>query len=129
MSKSFFINTKGQAMVTVLVFAVVTITIATAAIFMTLNIASSQSSISSSSSVYLYAETGMENALLRLLRDPAYSGEVMQIGSAEITTSVTNGSDYTITSSARDGSYLRTIQVQASVTNGILSIDNWKEVE
>ena len=74
------------------------------------------------------AESGAENALLRLLRDPSYTGETLTIDTGTVTVVVTGAATKTITSTATSGNFVRKVQVVAGYTNGIFSITSWQEV-
>jgi hypothetical protein len=120
---------RGQALISLLIFSIIAITISSAAVILTLNTATTFGARYDSSQAYAYAETGIENALIRLLRDPGYAGEVLSINSSEIDITVVNTSNsYEITSSARYRDYVRTIVVDASLNNGILNITSWREL-
>lgn len=75
------------------------------------------------------AESGAENAILRLLRDPSYTGESnLPIGPGTATIVVTGSSPTIITSIATVGIYSRTIQVAVTNTGGLLTITSWQEI-
>ena len=75
--------------------------------------------------ILLAAESGAENALMRLLRNPNYSGETFTVDQATVTITV-NGSS--IVSSATDGKFTRKIQVDTVYTNNILAVSSWREI-
>ncbi len=74
------------------------------------------------------AESGAENAVIRLLRDPSYTGETLTVGSGTAVITVTGSSTKTILSSGTNGNYLRKLQIVASYVNNILTITSWQEV-
>jgi len=75
------------------------------------------------------AESGAENAILRLLRDPAYSGEAnLPIGPGTATIGVTGASPKIITSSGTVNDLTRQIQVTITITSGQLTVTNWQEI-
>ena len=120
---------KGQALVTLLVFTIVAITITSAAVVIILTNSIGTSKLEQGTNAYYSAESGAENALLRLLRDPNYTGETLPVDDATVLISVSNvGSTYTVTSDATLGNFLRSIEVTATVVNNILTVDSWKEV-
>ncbi|MBI2405013.1 hypothetical protein HYV22_02435 [Candidatus Gottesmanbacteria bacterium] len=71
---------------------------------------------------------GAENALLRLLRMPTYTGETLTIATGSVTVGVTGGDTKTIVSRGTIGNVTRTVQVIVSFVNGIWTIASWKEV-
>ena len=123
------LTTHGQALVTLLLFVIISVTITSGAIIVILLNSRDVTQISQYGTCRAIAETGVENALLRLLRNPGYTGEVMSLdgGSANVQVAMSSGT-YTITSAATLGSYHDTIQVVAIETNDVMSISSWKEL-
>ena len=123
-------NEKGQTLVALLFFVMVgmIITVAATIILSTNSLAAQK--LSQGEVVRQMAETGAENALLRLLRDKTYPGEtLLDIGgvagdSIEIKVDSTNG---IITSTARSGNFKREIEVTYT-SNDILKLISWKEI-
>lgn len=75
------------------------------------------------------AESGAENAILRLLRDPSYSGESnLPIGPGTATIVVTGTSPKVITSTATVGIYSRAVQVTLTNSGGQLVVSSWQEL-
>jgi hypothetical protein len=119
----------GQTLVTLLVFTIVAITITSAAVVIILTNSIGTSKLERGTNTYYSAESGAENALLRLLRDPNYAGETLAVDNASVVISVANvGSTYTITSDATLGNFIQSIEVTATFVNNILTVDSWKEV-
>jgi type II secretory pathway component PulK len=121
-------KTNGQALVTLLFFIIIAITITAATT--TLVIANSQgtTAIEQSQIAYYCAEAGIENALLRLLRNPGYTGETLNIGNAQVLLTVTGTTTRIITSKASLSGFIRTIRVSADYSNNKFTISSWKEV-
>lgn len=115
-------------MVTFLFVMAIAIVITTTAAIMVLGSARTISNVEQGTIAYSVAESGVENAILRLLRDRNYTGETLQIedGSAEIT--VVNGSPILITSKGMAGNTARTIQAESTYVNNVLTITSWKEI-
>lgn len=75
------------------------------------------------------AESGAENALLRLLRDPDYSGEALTMGRGSVIVSVVGANGIrTITSEGTVDSFVRTVQVEAEFATGNLQVNYWREL-
>ena len=87
----------GQTLVLLLVFVAITITITSAAVAMMIINSQSGSRFELREITYTVAESGAENALLRLLRDPDYTGETLTIEDGTATITVTGSSVKTIT--------------------------------
>lgn len=120
-------SNRGQALVLLLIFVGVSIIITTSAsIIMTVNSLTS-TTFQAGVETQGIAETGAENALLRLLRDPNYAGETLTIGSDHATVVVTGEGTKTITSTGVSGSYSRTITVTAIINSSGVTIQSWKQ--
>lgn len=74
------------------------------------------------------AESGVENALIRLLRDPDFTGENLIFTGGTANVSVTGTTNKTIVSQSNVGNNVRKIEVQAQYNNNILTITSWKEI-
>jgi hypothetical protein len=117
----------GQALVILLVFMAVAVTVSTAAAMILMGAQKSTTSLEVSTDAYSVAESGMENALIRILRNPDYSGETLTVGDGIATISAT-GQGATVISTGRVGNYVRTIKVTAGFVNNILVVNSWQEV-
>lgn len=118
----------GQTLVSLMIFMVTAIIIITAAVAVIISNAKSTSKFYQGIVSYDLAESGIENAIIRLLRDPSYSGETLALGEDTVQIQVLGGgaSPYTITSTSTNGNFKRTIQATASYNN-ILTISSWEE--
>ncbi len=118
----------GQALITLLIFVVVATIITSGAIIMLFVNSLTANKLQQGVTAYYIAESGVENALLRLLRDPNYSGETMAVGSGSVTVSVTGGSEKVIASSGRTGNFIRKLEARTNFNNNIFTITSWTEV-
>ena len=134
--KRFKKNNKGQALVSLLFITAIAFTIiAASAIFIFQNIQGATVEEQGVGSYYM-AEAGANEALLRILRDPNYTGTpqgqplaiqtASATGSAQIQYSSISGM---ITSIGTYNNSVRKIQVQTVYNNGVLNISSWKEVQ
>jgi Tfp pilus assembly protein PilX len=121
-------NQRGQALVVLLFYMIIAITVTTTAIALAISNSISALKEEEGNHALEIAESGAENALLRLLRDNTYSGETVAIGNGSAQISITNGSTKTVTSVGTEGDFKRTIRVVAVITNGLLSIQSWSEM-
>lgn len=121
-------TSKGQALVVLLVFMVVSITITSAAVIMILVNSQATSKFEAGSSTAALTESGVEDALLRLLRNPSYTGETLTIGGGSVTVEVSGGEAKTIRSQTTAGVFAREVEVKAMATGNALSVTSWKEV-
>lgn len=115
----------GQAVLTLLVFMTISVAIITAIVIMVLNNITALSAVEQGTVAYYVAETGVENALLRLLRDPTYTGETLPIDGGSVVIQVDNG---IATSTATVSNSVREIQLNYVYNNNVLTITSWKEI-
>ncbi|HWT55733.1 MAG TPA: hypothetical protein VN031_01725 [Candidatus Microsaccharimonas sp.] len=124
-------NQHGQTIIALLIFMLLAILITTTAVTITVINTQGNNIGSFGELAHQAAETGAENALLQLERDPTYTGETMTINSnTTATISVSGTSTRTITSVgtvAGIGTYKRTIVVTATYSNYVFSVTNWIE--
>lgn len=118
-------NQKGQAVITLIFFVAISLSIITAMSFIVLNNITAGANVEQGAVAYYAAETGAENALLRLLRDPSYAGETMTVDNSTVEIDVNAG---VITSTATFENSVRIIEVQTVYNNNILTISSWREI-
>lgn len=126
--QNYRINQQGQALVTLLFFVVLAITIISAAVAIVMANALSASRMQEGFSAYSIAESGAENALLRLDRNLNYTGETMTVDGGTATITATGTNPVTILSIGTANNAIKKIQVVVNINNGQLSIVSWKEV-
>lgn len=113
---------------TVIFIAVIGMFIATGAIFAVANALESSSSEELGALAFQAAESGIENSVLRLMRDPSYTGETMEIDEASTATvSVTTDTGITIQSIGTAGVVSKKIIARAHYDNLVLIVDSWGE--
>jgi hypothetical protein len=119
----------GQVLVTLLFFVIVATIITSASVAIVISNSAATGKFQGGTIAYNIAESGAENALIRLLRDPNYAGENLTVdgGTASIS-AITSGSNVTIISTGTKGSFSRKVQVVTQYNNGILSISSWQEL-
>ena len=120
----------GQALVSLLVF-IATATIITAAAT-TVTIINSQTTgkFAHGEVALTIAQAGADNAILRLLRDPNYSGETdLSIGNGTATITVSGSSVKTIIAEGKDGNFIRKIQVVGTLVNNTFTVSSWDLVD
>ncbi len=121
---------RGQALITLLFFTLIAVTVTAGSVAVLFSNALSATRFQEGSIAYGIAQSGIDNAILRLLRDPNYTGEVIAIdgGSVAVQVVYNGGSSYTITSKGTIGNLLRQIQVSVTYNNSLLTITSRKEV-
>ncbi|KKQ29728.1 MAG: hypothetical protein US48_C0039G0007 [Candidatus Levybacteria bacterium GW2011_GWA2_37_36] len=118
----------GQALITLLFFVLISLTITSGAIIIIIANSISAGKLEEGNLAYYAAESGVENALLRLLRDPNYLGETLAIGNATAIITVTGANPKTVVSVGQNGDFKRTVQAQATYNNGYYTFSNWNEL-
>lgn len=126
------IKQRGLALITILVFgALAMIVIIFGVTLMVIQTDSARQFLAAQKTLAI-AESGMENALLRLLRNPNYSGETLTFpnGTATIVVTSEMGSKI-VTVTADSENFLdsiRTIQAVISEQDGQSIISSWQEL-
>lgn len=121
-------SSAGQALVTLLFFVLISLTITSAAIIIIIINSISVGRFQQGSLAYYAAESGVENALLRLLRDPNYVGETLIVGTGTAVITVTGTNPKTVVVVSQNGNFKRTVQAQMNYNNGYYTFSNWKEI-
>ncbi len=123
---------RGQALITLLFFTVIGVTVTSAAVVMLLVNSLSGTKQQQGDVAYEVAQSGADNGLIRLLRDPTYTGETLTVGNGSATISVTgsgtSGSPFVILSKGTNGIFVREVQVTATYQNNLLTVSSRKEV-
>lgn len=121
-------STGGYTAIILLVFVVVSVIMATAAVSMSIANLTAVSVYEQGTEAMAVAQSGAENALLRLLRDPSYTGETLTVGSGTATITVTGTNPQTVLVTGVVGTKKRKVQLTVDRTNGIVNVTSWSEV-
>lgn len=119
---------KGQTLVLLLIFMVMIVTITTASVAMIVVNARAGDKLQQGTNVHGIAESGAETAMIKLLRNPDYTGETVAVGDGQAVITVTGSNPKTIVSTGTLNNYTRKIQVIADYTNNVLTVTSWKEI-
>jgi hypothetical protein len=121
-------HTSGYIAVVLLVFVVVSVIMATAAVNVSIANLSAVSDYEQGTQAMAVAQSGAENGLLRLIRDPSYTGETLTVdqGTAEI--SVTGTNPQTMVVVGNLGTKKRTLRLSIDRTDGVVNVTSWQEV-
>lgn len=119
---------KGQSMVLLMFIVVTLVAISSAAIMMSIVNSGSVTAFENGLETSEYADSGAENALLRLIRDPFYTGESYSINGGDIQITVTGQNQKTIQVEASVGQSTKIVEVLADYTDNILSVTSWREI-
>lgn len=118
----------GQVLTILLFFVSVTVIITTAAVALIIASSIGASRFEQSMVAYDIAEAGIENATLRLLRDPTYTGETLTVGEGTATITVTGTNPQTIIAKGSLNTFTREVRVEVGYVNGVLVVQSWNEV-
>ena len=121
---------QGQSIVILTVFMGIFISVTTAAIIIISTNSVAADAFQQGISARQVAESGIENAILRLLRNPDYLGESLLIGNGSATVSVAGDTTKkTIISIGTLGNFQRKIEAKIGYTNDYrLIVTSWKEI-
>lgn len=128
MTKRMQKKSAGMALVTVIIFAAVATIVITLGITLMVVQTSSSSRVASAQETLIIAESAMENALIRLLRNPNYAGETLTFPNGTATITVTGTTSKTVTVTAEVLRSKRVLVVHLTESNGVTTIDSWNEV-
>lgn len=120
---------KGQTLVVLLVLMSVGMIITTAAVGTIISDSQATSKFSSGEEAYNIAESGAENAILRLVRNPSYVGETLTVGAGTATITVSGAATKTIVSEGVSGDFRRKVQVVGGYVNNIFTPTSWTEID
>lgn len=128
MKKIFLKNNAGQALVTFIFFTAIITTITAGTIAIVVNASSTETKSQLSNEAYYLAESGVENALLRIVRDPLYTGETIKLGDSTIVVAVSGTDEKTIVSTTTTKDFVKQITATAGYnSSGQLTLSSWKE--
>ncbi|HYK08692.1 MAG TPA: hypothetical protein VEW42_04305 [Candidatus Eisenbacteria bacterium] len=121
---------QGQALITLLFFVVMGITITSAAVVILVANIQATGKVEQGLTAYYIAESGAEEGLLQVLRNPQYAGsETISVDGGVATMSATQGNPLTILSVGKYNNFIRKVQVQTVYNGGKIQITSWKEIQ
>jgi hypothetical protein len=118
----------GHALVTLLVVITASMVMISAAVVLTIATSEASSLVLRSQQTLMVAEAGLEEALMRLLRDPNYTGGTLTLGSSTATITVTGSNPKTVLAIAETGAISRRVQVLVTEDMGMMVVSEWKEL-
>jgi len=127
--KKLHSNKSGQILTSVIVFMAFGLSvIALSSVLTIINIQSTAKN-SESTKTLSYAEAGAEEAILRLVRDPGYSGGTLLIDDVSVLVVVTGDAvNKTISSTAAYNGFTKKIEAAVSLADSKVSLLSWKQV-
>jgi hypothetical protein len=122
-------KTKGQALLPLLIIIVIVLSLGAAAIELAISNVLVDRFFQDNIDLFYTTEAALENGFLRLLRNPAYSGESLQIGSASCTITVSGGSPAVVLANCDTTRQVKKIQGEVTFAAGTMNVDNIREIE
>jgi hypothetical protein len=121
------LNQSGQTLIALLIFMLVAMTVTIAATAIAIINLQGNTSFANGQLALQNAQSGVENAVLSLERNPSYTGGTIPLASGTDTITVSGSGTLTIVSVGTDGNFSRTLTATATDTSDIISITNWSE--
>lgn len=119
---------EGQILVSLLFFVVIALIITSAMTVVLFNVHLATSRYSDGLNAYYTARTGVENAFLRLIRNPFYGGETFLVGDGQVVTQIIQGTPIKIISTGTYFTSTRKIEADLVYNLGVITIQSLKEV-
>jgi len=121
-------NQRGSIMIALIIFVIVGMTIASIAVMLVVDVTINLSAQQRGNAALDIAESGAENAILMLLRDPGYTGGTLTVGTGQATMSVTGSDPVMIRSVGTLGAARRSVEVRLSRQQGAWTVEEWYEI-
>ncbi|MEI8232702.1 MAG: hypothetical protein WCG44_03065 [bacterium] len=119
----------GQVAIMLVLIVVVLTTITTAVVAIGVSSTRDTTSLSIGEEALMISQSGAENAILRLLRNPSYVGEAnLPIGAGSATIEVTGTGPLTVVSTGTILGMVRRTQVIVEIIAGKLTVTSWREI-
>ena len=123
----------GQALLLLIVFAAMATVITAGAIAVTIINSQTTSKFALGEEALFVAESGAENAILKLLRNPSYSGsiinEIVAVGNGSANVEISGSPTVTVSSTGQVGNFIRKIQVTGNYSNNQFTLTSWQQVD
>lgn len=117
----------GSALILIIIFTAVAMLVISTAVAIISNNLSSKTAFNISDKSYISAESGVENALMLLLRKRDYIGESFNFNQGNVNVTVSGSPIITITSTSNINNYNRTIVVIGEFNGNKFEISSWGE--
>lgn len=128
--KKTLADSKGAALITLLFFTIIAMTITGAAVVILLVNSLSGFKFQQGTVAYEIAQSGVEEALIRFLRDPSYVGttQPLTIGGGTVTIERSGTGPYIFLSTGKIGNFVRKIQVTVQYQNSVVTVLDKQEI-
>lgn len=118
----------GQTLIILLMYMIVAIIVTTASVALAINNSRGTDKLYQGTNALDIAESGAETAMIKLLRDPAYTGETLTIGTGQAVITITGTEPKTLLSKGTLNNFSRSVQVIVTASNSALTVVSWKEL-
>lgn len=123
-------NDSGQILTSVLVFMAFGLSVVALSATLTVINIQNTAKLAQSEQATNYAEAGAEEAILRLIRDPAYSGGSLSLSMDSVIgiTVIGVGDSRTVTSTSTYNGFTKKVQAVVSLANNKVTLVSWKQI-
>ena len=120
-------NEVGQTLIALLIFMMLAIVVTLTAATITIINLQANNAYSNGEIALSNAQTGAENALQQLERNPTYGGETMALPSGNATITVSGIGTKTIVSVGKNANFSRTVTATVTYAADIITLTDWVE--
>jgi len=120
-------DSAGQTVIALLLFMMLAIMVTTAAATITVTNIQANNGYAKGEQSLMYAESGIDEAMVRLGHDENYAGGTIAFANGTATISVSGTSVKTIISHGTSDNYHRTVTATVTVANGVINLTSWSE--
>lgn len=120
----------GQILVSILIIIAVAV-LATGVAVVASSLSHTTGTITTSDKLLYAAESGVDEVIIKLLRNPNYNGETLNINESVVVLSVNPGvspGELVIISEASQENLIRKVEVSTEFVDNILTINSWKQI-
>ena len=118
---------KGQAVIMLLLISLMIISLVTTMVAVAAALLKETTILSQGERAFYTAEAGAQEGILRLLRDPSYTGASnLPLGDGVVTIDVTGDSPKIVTSTAMVDGQIRKVSREVTRVSGEWVITNWR---
>lgn len=121
-------RTAGQAMLPVILIMLTVLILGTAGLHLSLGGLMISRASFEGERVLMAAEGALENGLLRLLRQPGYTGETLQVAGFDCTITVSGEAAKTVSSVCHSPVIQRGLRASVTFINGEMLVSDYEEI-
>ena len=122
-------NSRGQAILPLLIIIIIVLSLGVTTLELAINEIVIDRYFHDEMTSFYTTEAALENGFLRILRNPSYLGEDLQINGASCRIEVSGGSPNVISAGCNNNRQVRKMRGEVSFVGGKMTITNIKEIE